>query len=89
MNKMSLQKLLNASCNKYKKEEVTEGRISKCIDILRQYISYFREYPDLLLDFLQEQTKGETPFKGLLFYQRVFLRAVMRHKYVFCTFPRA
>ena len=26
---------------------------------------------------------------SLFFYQRVFLRAVMRHRYAYCTFPRA
>lgn len=86
---MSLQKLLNLSCDKFKKDEVTEARVLKHIDVIRKYIAYFREYPDLLLDFLVEASGEECKFKGLYFYQRVFLRAAMRHRYVFCTFPRA
>ena len=33
--------------------------------------------------------KGPDSKFNLFFYQRVFLRAVMRHKYSYATFPRA
>jgi hypothetical protein len=55
------------------------------LDNLRYLISFFREYPDLLVDYM----KGpDSTFKFFL-YQRIFLRVVMRHRYVYATFPRA
>ena len=55
------------------------------IDKLKDLISYFREYPDIFIDFI----KGKDSTFNFYLYQRVFLRVVMRHRYVFCTFPRA
>ena len=52
---------------------------------LRELIAYFREYPDIFVDFI----KGKDSTFNFLFYQRIFLRIVMRHRYVFATFPRA
>lgn len=69
-----------------KKIDITEDRIKACMPVMRQYIAYWREYPDMFVEFLC----GSNPenFK-LYFYQRVFLRAVMRHRYAYATFPRA
>jgi hypothetical protein len=56
----------------------------------RSYISFWREYPDLFIDFMQ--TGGNPEVKvtfHLFFYQRVFLRIAMRYKYVYAVFPRA
>ena len=65
---------------------LSEERIREQMEPLRQYISFWREYPDLFVEFLC----GNNPqnFK-LFFYQRVFLRAVIRHRYAYATFPRA
>ena len=53
---------------------------------LRQYIAFWREYPDIFVEFLC----GDNPQNfQLFFYQRVFLRAVIRHRYAYATFPRA
>jgi len=57
----------------------------KDIDGLRDLIAYFREYPDIFVDFI----KGKDSTFNFLFYQRIFLRIVMRHRYVYATFPRA
>lgn len=86
---MALQDLLNLS-TKRKKIGLSEERIEAIKPALRQYIAYWREYPDMFVDFLQD---GGDPNKEkklkFYFYQRVFLRAAMRYKYVYMTFPRA
>lgn len=83
---MSLQKLLDLSVSRNnKKTEISEERLMAEIDSLRDLISFYREYPDLLVDFM----KGPDSSFQFYFYQRVFLRAVMRHRYVYATFPRA
>ena len=86
---MALQDLLNLN-DKKKKVGISEERIEAIKEPLRNYIAYWREYPDMFLDFLQD---GGDPTKErklkFYFYQRVFLRAAMRYKYVYMTFPRA
>ena len=81
---MALQDLLNLSQNR-KKIGLSEERIKAIIPAARQYISFWREYPDLFVDFM----KGPDNTFNLFFYQRVFMRAAMRHKYVYAVFPRA
>ena len=81
---MSLKSLLNLS-NINKKQEITEERLRAAMPALRQKIAFYRKYPDLFIDDI----KGpDSPFR-FYWYQRVFLRCVMRHKYVYATFPRA
>jgi hypothetical protein len=84
---MALADLLDLSETKgNKKIGLSEERIRAQMPILRQYIAFWREYPDLFVDFLC----GDNPENfHLFFYQRVFLRAVMRHRYAYATFPRA
>lgn len=84
---MALKDLLNIAANgDNKKMGLSEERINAIIPVAREYISFWREYPDIFVEFLC----GNNPnnFK-LYFYQRVFLRAVMRHRYAYATFPRA
>ena len=86
---MALQDFLNLS-NNNKKIGLSEERIDAIKPQLRQYIAFWREYPDLFIDFLQ--TGGDpnkTKTLNFYFYQRVFLRAAMRYKYVYMVFPRA
>lgn len=86
---MALQDLLNLSHNN-KKMGLSEERVNAIIPVARQYVAYWREYPDMFIDFLQTgadlERKKELKF---YFYQRVFLRATMRYKYVYMVFPRA
>ena len=84
---MSLQSLLNLSNERqvYKKQGLSEQRIMDNLPWIRNLISYFRQYPDVFVDFI----KGKDSNFEFLFYQRIFLRNVMRHRYVFATFPRA
>ena len=87
---MALQDLLNVSSNK-KKVGISEERVEAIKPVLRDYIAYWREYPDMFIDFLQTGMDGQVPENGLrfFFYQRVFLRAAMRYRYVYMVFPRA
>ena len=84
---MALADLMALSLDKRtKKVGLSEERISAQIDKIRQYVSFWREYPDIFVEFLC----GSNPENfHLFFYQRVFLRAVMRHRYAYATFPRA
>lgn len=70
---------------------LSEERVRAIIPSMRQYIAYWREYPDMFVDFLVRGTRTE-PKEGefkFYFYQRVFLRTVMRYQYVYAVFPRA
>ena len=87
---MALQDLLDIN-TKRQKIGLSEERINAIKKPLRDYIAFWREYPDLFVDFMArgsrtEVKEGEFHF---YFYQRVFLRCVMRHQYVYAVFPRA
>lgn len=86
---MALQDLLSLS-SQTKKIGISEERLEAVKPIMRQYIAYWREYPDMFIDFLQTGYDGKMPESGLhfYFYQRVFLRVCMRYKYVYMVFPR-
>lgn len=64
---------------------LTEERVRKNIPVFRQYISFWREYPDMFIDMI----KGEDSKFEFFFYQRLFLRAAMRHRYFFGTFNQS
>jgi hypothetical protein len=84
---MALADLMELSSSKdIKKMGLSEERLKAAIPVGRLYIAYWREYPDMFVEFLC----GHNPENfQLFFYQRVFLRAVMRHRYAYATFPRA
>ena len=84
---MALADLMELSLSKNsKKTGLSEERIREQLPIVRQYVAYWREYPDMFVEFLC----GSNPENfHLFFYQRLFLRAVMRHRYAYATFPRA
>ena len=85
---MALQDLLNLTLDKdQKKTGLSEERIRAQIPVVRQYVAFWREYPDIFVEFLCGKDNPEN--FSLFFYQRVFLRAVMRHRYAYATFPRA
>ena len=86
---MALKDLLNIQSKE--KIGLSEERVRAIIPVVRKYIAFWREYPDLMIDFLvrgtrQEDRQDEFRF---YFYQRVFLRAAMRHQYLYAVFPRA
>ena len=83
---MSLANLLELSSSKdSKKQGLSEERLRAQLPHLRNMTAFFREYPDLLVDYM----KGPDSTFQFYFYQRVFIRIVMRHRYVYATFPRA
>ena len=88
---MALQDLIDLSHDKnQKKIGISPERLEGIKPVLREYIAFWREYPDLFVDFMQ--TGGDPEKKltfKLFFYQRVFLRVAMRFKYVYAVFPRA
>ena len=68
-----------------KKVGISEERIKAQIPVLRQYVAFWRAYPDIFVEFLC----GSNPENFHLYlYQRIFLRAIMRHRYSYATFPR-
>lgn len=83
---MSLQNLLELSEGRDNhKQGLSEERLKEQVPALRNLIAFYREYPDYLVDFM----KGPDSTFKFYFYQRIFLRVVMRHRYVYATFPRA
>ena len=83
---MSLKNLLDLSESRNTlKQGLSEERLSSQVPYLRKLISFYREYPDYFVDFM----KGPDSTFQFYFYQRIFLRVVMRHRYVYATFPRA
>ncbi len=71
------------------RDEITKERIDAIIPIARRYIAFWREYPDIFIEFLSKHHQAEEGKKfELYFYQRCFLRAAMRHRKVYATFPR-
>ena len=82
---MSLQNLLDLSSSRNKKIGISEERVRAIMPEIRNSIAFYREYPDLFVDFI----KGPDSNFKFYFYQRIFLRVVMRHRKVYATFPRA
>lgn len=83
---MSLESILRYTKQKdIIKIGLSQDRIDAQMDNIRALIAFFREYPDLYVDF----AKGPDCNFQFMFYQRVFLRVVMRHRRVYATFPRA
>ena len=72
---MALQDLMELSLSKGgKKTGLSEERIRESLPVIKQYIAYWREYPDMFVEFLCGPGNPEN--FHLFFYQRLFLRAV-------------
>lgn len=86
---MALADILKLNSSFNTKLGLSEERIHECMDIMRLYIAYWREYPDMFVDFLQTGYNPDIkPTFKFYFYQRCFLRAAMRHRKMFACFPR-
>lgn len=83
---MGLKELLDLSSSHESmlKEEVSSQRLLANLDALRAEIAFYREYPDLFVDDI----KGPNCIFTFRFTQRIFLRSIMRHRYVYCVFTR-
>lgn len=64
---------------------LTEERINAHRNVYEKYCNYFTAYPDRFVDLI---TPSESNF-SLFFYQRIFLRAIMRYPQVYVIAPRA
>lgn len=82
---MSLQALLDLSASKsLDKDDISEERLDACMDALRDKIAFYRAYPDIFIDDI----KGEDSTFKFYYYQRLMLRACMRHRKTYFVFSR-
>lgn len=63
---------------------LSEQFIEKNYSLFTKYASYFTAYPDRFLDLLVPADSGFS----LFFYQRIFLRAIMRYRDIYIVAPR-
>lgn len=83
---MALNDLLNLSKTKTTKIGLSEERLEEAIDVGRDYIAFWRWYPDIFVDQLIAWGGGKFRF---YYFQRCFLRSCLRYRYVYATYPRA
>ena len=69
----------------HKGATLSKNRINNKLALYQIYCTYFSVYPDLYLDLIKPTNSGF----HFYFYQRIFLRACLRYKYVYTTAPRA
>ena len=69
----------------HKGSTLSRERIKKNLALYQIYCTYFSAYPDMYLDLIKPEKSGFYFF----FYQRIFLRACLRYRYVYTTAPRA
>lgn len=67
-------------------EDVTPERLEADLPQLQDLVAYWRAYPDKFVDYLCSLNPNNS-FK-FYYYQRVYLRASMRYKHVYCVYPR-
>ena len=70
---MALQDLLDLSTQR-KKIGLSPERVEAALPTIRQYAAFWREYPDLFVDFMVRGNRAE-PKEGefkFYFYQRMF-----------------
>lgn len=87
---MSLADILELSSSKgNKKIGISKERIQECLPEVRRAIAFYRQYPDLYIDFCNSCASNEKGVLHLFTYQRIFLRQAMRYRHVYAVFPRA
>ena len=67
---MALADLMKLSTLQTKKKGISEERLKAQIPVFRKYIAYWREYPDMFVDFMAGKWRAE-PVKetlNLFFY---------------------
>ena len=64
-----------------------EKYLNEIYEIMRKYISMWRMYPDLFIDFVLLPTQGKGRFR-LFVFQRMMLRAMFRYRYTYWTLTR-
>ena len=87
---MALADLLELSVNKsYQKIGISDERVRACLPELRKAIAFYRQYPDLYIDFCNSCAPKKQKVLKLYTYQRIFLRQAMRYRHIYAVFPRA
>jgi hypothetical protein len=87
---MALANLMELSTNKDNvKIGISIERIRECLPELRKAIAFYREYPDLYIDFCNSCAGEGKKVLKLYTYQRIFLRQAMRYRHVYAVYPRA
>lgn len=87
---MALADLMALSKNKAsQKIGVSEERLRACMPELRKAIAFYREYPDLYIDYCNTLAGSKGKTLNLFTYQRVFLRQAMRYRHIYAVYPRA
>lgn len=85
---MALKDIVKASDRKKELDsDAIKEEVHNHLDEYRKLIAYWRVYPDKLVDYYL--SLGNPYNFKFIFYQRLFLRALFRHKYVYATFVRA
>lgn len=84
---MALQDLLSVKPKKQKEVVIEKENLLKHLKEYQHIIAYWRMYPDRLVDYYCS-LNPDNSFK-FYWYQRLMLRAQMRHKQVFMVFCRA
>lgn len=85
---MSLKDLVQVTTRKRElDDEAIKEEVHNNLEEYRNLIAYWRVYPDKLVDYYL--SLGNPYNFKFIFYQRLFLRALFRHKYVYATFVRA
>ena len=85
---MSLSNLLKTTTKTLKSQrvEIDKSKIKDNLEYYQQIISYWRIYPDKFIDYLCSLNPDNT-FK-FYFFQRIYLRVVMRYRTVYAVFSR-
>ena len=85
---MALKDIIQASSRKKELDsDAIKEEVHNHLSEYRELIAYWRVYPDKLVDYYL--SLGNPYNFKFIFYQRLFLRALFRHKYVYATFVRA
>lgn len=85
---MALRDIIQASSRKKELDsDAIKEEVHNHLKDYRELVAYWRVYPDKLVDYYL--SLGNPYNFKFIFYQRLFLRALFRHKYVYATFVRA
>lgn len=90
---MSLQSLLDLNSRELLKNDISEERLDACIEDLRKQIAFYRAYPDIFVDDIISAYNADADLSSkctfqFYYYQRLVLRAAMRHRKTYFIFSR-
>lgn len=85
---MSLKNLMKTTTQmpKTRKVEIDKNKVKNNLEQYQKIIAYWRKYPDKFIDYLCS-LNPDNSFK-FYFFQRMYLRIVMRYKTVYAVFSR-